>query len=148
MDIKAIMNSSFGLGLANTLITYPASLLIQLPVRTATHPKVVVAFPLFGILSTIIYTYFYYPYRMSHRFILEGLVAMQVCSMFWRSLLLLFSLSQRADFNNSLELFFTHTKDSLITTPINFLIQVVTWYCVILVSNRIALRWFVKSENA
>lgn len=144
MNIKEIMSSSFGLGLANTLITYPASLLIQLPVRTVTPLKVVVAFPLFGILSTIIYTYFYYPYRMSHRFILESLLAMQVCSMLWRSILLLFSATQRAAFNDGLTLLSEFPKEGMITTPLNFLIQAVTWYCVILVSNRIALRWFVK----
>lgn len=140
------MESSIGLGLVNTIITYPASLLLQLPQRAAGKPNVIIAFPIFGVLSTILYTYFYYPYRMSHRFIFSSLVYMQLFSMLWRGILLLFNAAQRTSFTESLNLFSTATKDSLISVPLNFLIQIIIWYSVILVSNRIAVHWFTKEK--
>lgn len=145
MNFKNLMATSIGLGLVNTLITYPASLLIQLPISFDV-PQLPIAFPLFGVLATILYTCFYYPYRMSYAFIAAGLIYMQLISMIVRAVFLLFSSSQRTLFFEQLHQLSSASAKVIATVPLNFLIQVVIWFSVILVSNRIALRWFAKSQ--
>lgn len=142
------MTNSFGLGLANTPLTYPASLLFQLPQRSAKNlPKVKIELPLLGILSTVLYTRYYHPHRMTRWFILKSMLYMQLISMFVRGIFLAFSASSRAEFMQQLDLFSTFTKDSLLSTTINFIIQIILWYFMILLSNRAAVRWFLKKEK-
>ncbi|CAN5174156.1 hypothetical protein BH09DEP1_BH09DEP1_5570 [soil metagenome] len=145
MNFQKLMASSIGLGLVNTLITYPASLLIQLP-TTFDLPKLPVAFPLFGVLAVILFTRFYYPYRMSYAFIFAGIIYMQLISMIFRAVHLLISSEKRNLFFDQLKQLASASAKIQATVPLNLLIQVVIWFCVILVSNRIAIRWFTKAE--
>lgn len=146
MNVKEIMSNSFGLGLVNALITYPASLLVQLPANFDA-PQLPIAFPLFGVVAAILYTIFYYPYRMSYAFIFLGILYMQLISMILRAIHLLFSSVQRDLFFEQLKQLASASAKIQATIPLNLLIQLVIWFSVILVSNRAALRWFVKSEN-
>ncbi|GMU19868.1 MAG: hypothetical protein AMXMBFR12_10590 [Candidatus Babeliales bacterium] len=146
MDFKELMATSFGLGLVNSLITYPASLLVQLP----THfdvPHLPIAFPLFGVLAVILYTIFYYPYRMSYAFIFSGIISMQLISMIFRTVHLLFSNIQRNLFFEQIKQLFTASAKIQAMVPLNFFVQAVIWFSVILVSNRLALHWFAKSSD-
>lgn len=145
MNFKELMASSAGLGLVNFLITYPASLLIQLPTQFDT-PAIPIVFPLFGVLAVILYTRYYYPYLMSYAFIIYGIFYMQLISMIFRALQLLFSSAQRNLFFDQLKQLSGASAKIIATVPLNFLIQMVIWFSVILVSNRIAVRWFLKSE--
>lgn len=145
MNVKEIMSSSFGLGLVNVLITYPASLLVQLP-TSFDVPHLPIAFPLFGVLAVILYTIFYYPYRMSYAFIFSGILYMQLISMLFGSVHLLFSSAQRNLFFDQLKQLAAASAKIQATVPLNLLIQAVIWFCVILVSNRAAMRWFAKEK--
>ena len=147
MNFTQLMATSFGSGLVNTLITHPASLLVQLP-ATFDAPQLPIAFPLFGVLAVILYTRFYYPYRMSYAFIISGILYMQLTSMIFRTVHLLFSSVKRDLFFEQLKQL-AHTSAKIqATVPLNLLIQCAIWFSVILVSNRIAVRWFTKSEIA
>lgn len=145
MNFKQLMATSFGLGLVNSLITYPASLLIQLP-TSFDVPKLPIAFPLFGVLAVILYTIFYYSYRMSYAFIFFGMVYMQLISMIFHAVHLLFSSAQRNIFFDQLKQLASASAKIQATVPLNLIIQAVIWFSVILVSNRLAMRWFVKGK--
>lgn len=147
MNFKQLMKSSCGLALVNTIFTHPASLLLQLPKRCPKNvPHLKFSIPIGALLTTIWYTRYYHPQLMTHLFIFKSMFYMQLISMLISGVILAFSAAQRAEFMFSLDLFSTHTKNSLLSTPINFILQIIVWYLVIFLSNRAAVRWFLKPE--
>lgn len=148
MNFKHLMKSSCGLAIANTIFTHPASLLLQLPQRCHKNlPHLKFNIPIIAILTTILYTRYYHPQRMTHLFIFKSMLYMQFISMLISGAIIVFHAAQRAEFMFKLSLFSTHTKDCLLSTPINFTLQIIVWYLVIFISNRVAVLWFLKSEN-
>lgn len=146
MNFKELMATSFGLGLVNALITYPASLLVQLPTNFE-MPHLAIGFPLFGVLAVILYTIFYHPYRMSYAFIFSGIIYMQLISMIFRAVHLLFSSTQRNLFFDQIKQLAAASLKIQAMVPLNLVVQGVIWFSVILVSNRLAAYWFAKSKT-